>query len=159
MIDDDGRHADCVDAWLEQSARGLSSPALRRLVDAALGALWARTKTTLGEVTLTAIAERVLYTTAEKYPILASFKVEPLRGIEFRGMEALPPPPETELRAGARFLLVELLSVLGKLTAEILTPELHAELMAVVLPQAVHLVTGTETSTGPRKTHAGEGGQ
>ncbi len=33
-----------------------------------------------------------------------------------------------QLRAAVRFVLVEFLSVLGVLTAEILTPALHAEL-------------------------------
>lgn len=159
MFDGEGQHAACVDAWLKRSGRGLSSPALRRLLEAALGALWARTQTTLGEVTLTAIGERVLYTSTEKFPFLASFKVEPTRGIEFRGAEGLPVPTEAELREGCRFVLVELLSVLGNLTAQILTPELHIELTGVVLPQAEHLVKKVEAPPGQQKRHAGEGGE
>ena len=131
MFDDAGQHAPCVNAWLERAGRGLSSPALRRLLEAALGALWVRTQTTLGEVTLTAIGERVLYTAAEKYPFLASFKIDPPRGIELRAVEGLPVPTEAELKEACRFVLIELLSVLGNLTAQILTAELHAELTAV----------------------------
>jgi hypothetical protein len=159
MFDDEGRHANCVDAWLEQSARGLSSLALRRLLEIALGALWVRTRTTLGEITLTAIGERVLYTAVEKFPCLASFSLDPTRGIEFRDPEGLPLPAESELREGGRFLLVELLSVLGNLTAQILTPELHAELMGIVLPQAVHLVKDIEGSPERSRRHAGKGGE
>jgi hypothetical protein len=40
-----------------------------------------------------------------------------------------------ELVAGIRFVLVEFLTVLGNLTAEILTSELHAELSNIVLPR------------------------
>jgi len=156
---DGGEHAACVDGWLEEAARGLTPPALRRLLEVAFGVLWMRTMTTLGEVTLTAIGERVLYTAAERFPVLASFQVVPTRGIELRGAEGQGPPPEAELREGMRFLLVELLTVLGTLTAEILSPELHAQLRRVVLPPSVHLVKETETPAGARKRHAGEGGE
>ena len=50
---DEGQHARCVDAWLEGSATGLGPEALLRLFEAALDAVWIRTNTTLGEVTLT----------------------------------------------------------------------------------------------------------
>jgi hypothetical protein len=68
---DEGRHETCVDGWLERSAKDLSPPVLWRLFTQAFGVLWARTKTTLGEVTLTAIAERVLYNASEKFPFLS----------------------------------------------------------------------------------------
>lgn len=143
-------------AWIEQSAKGLSPVALQRLLDAALSALWTRTKTTLGEVTLTAIGERVLFTATERFPIFSSLEVEPSRGIAFRGVEEQSLSDDAGLEDGIRFLLVELLTVLGNLTAEILTPELHAELMGVVPPQSVHLVKGLE-GVGRSKRHVGEG--
>ena len=157
---DDGKHAACVDAWLEGAARDLSSPALRRLLEAALGALWTRTQQTLGEVTLTAIVARVLYTASETYPFLSSFTVGPPRGIVWGGAsEGVPPPLEAEMRAGIRCLLVEFLSVLGNLTADILTLELHAELMSVAVPQAVRLLKEPEGSVASHKNRrSGEGG-
>jgi hypothetical protein len=160
LVFDGGGHGACVDAWLLRTATGLSAPALRRLLEAALGALWTRTQQTLGEVTLTAIVERVLYTATEKYPFLSPFKVGPSRGIVWGGSTDGPPPPlEAELTAGMRFLLVEFLSVLGNLTAEILTVELHVELMSVALPQAVHLVKEPEGSLAShRSRRSGEGG-
>ena len=155
---DRGQHAECVDAWLARTAGELSPAGLRRLIEAAFGALWNRTKTTLGEVTLTAIAERVLYAAAERFPSLGSLKIDPTRGIEFHGNEATPSvPPEHELRAAIRFVLVELLTVLGNLTAEILTPELHAELSIVEPPWAVRGGPGLETVPNDLQTHAGAG--
>src|SRR5438105_2448859 len=121
LVVDEGGHAACVDAWLETAARDLSSSSRRRLLEVALGVLWTRTQQTLGEVTLTAIVERVLHGATEKYPILSSFKVGPARGLFWGGSSDGPPPPlEAELTAGIRFLLIEFLSVLGNLTAEIL---------------------------------------
>ena len=131
MLDED-EHAARVAAWLERSAKGLSPEALLRLFEVAFGALWARTKITLGEVTLTAIAERVLHNASEKFPLLASLKVEAAGGIQCRDLrERVTSMHDSELLEGIRFVLVEFLTVLGKLTAEILTPELHSELSSV----------------------------
>jgi hypothetical protein len=111
----------------------LSPEVLLQLFERALGALWARTTTTLGEVTLTAIAERVLYNASEKYPLFSSLEVEPTGGIQCRELRArIGSVRVSELKEGVRFVLVEFLSVLGNLTAEILTPELHSELSNVV---------------------------
>lgn len=133
------RHSDCVDAWLERSGRDRSPEALLRLFEAALGALWGRTKTTLGEVTLTAIAERVLHSASETFPLFSSLEVDPSRGIRCGDLgDRLTSVPDAELVAGIRFVLVEFLTVLGHLTAEILTPELHSELSNMALPGAVH---------------------
>ena len=135
---DDGRHAVCVDAWLERSATGLAPEALLRLFEAALDAVWLRTRTTLGEVTLTAIAERVLHNASESFSLLWSIKVEPTGGIQCRDLsERIGSIDLSELREAMRFVLVELLTVLGNLTADILTPALHAEISGVALPDAI----------------------
>lgn len=130
-----GQHAALVNAWLERSAKDRSSEVLLRLLEAALSTLWARTTTTLGEVTLTAIAERVLHDTSEKFPIFSSLKVEPTGGSPFRELRKrmISSVNGSELVTGIRFMLVEFLTVLGNLTADILTPELHSELSNVVL--------------------------
>ena len=134
---DAGQHAAWVDAWLTRSAKNPSPEVLLQLLEAALGALWGRTKTTLGEVTLTAIAERVLYNACEKFPLFCSLKVEPADGIACRELrENLSSVHDSELRDGIRFVLVEFLTVLGSLTAEILTPELRSELSNVELPHS-----------------------
>ena len=130
---DGGKHAACIDAWLQRSPPGLAPEALLRLFEVALGALWLRTKTTLGEVTLTAIAERVLHNASEKFSLLLSLKVEPSGGIQCRELrERIGSVQPQELQQAIRFVLVELLTVLGTLTAEILTPALHAEIFRVV---------------------------
>jgi hypothetical protein len=131
-------HAALVDAWLKRSAKDLSPEDLLRLFEAALGALWARTKITLGEVTLTAIAGRVLYNTSEAFPIFSSLRVEPTGGIPFRELrDRITSEHGPEVMEGIRFVLVEFLTVLGNLTAEILTQELHSELSNVALPRDI----------------------
>lgn len=135
---DDGQHAVCVDAWLERAPTGLAPEALLRLLEAALDAVWIRTETTLGEVTLTAIAERVLHNASERYSLLWSLKIESTKGIQCRELrDRIGSVEPSELREAIRFVLVELLTVLGNLTAEILTPALHAEISRVSLADAI----------------------
>ena len=120
--------------------------------------LWARTTTTLGDVTLTAIAERVLYNAAQAFPLFASLKVEPSVGVPFRELrERLGSVPDAELIAGSRFVLVQFLTVLGNLTAEILTPELHAALSGVVLPEARSVEKTAHSSPVGRVESEGKG--
>ena len=133
---DEGRHAARVSEWLAKAAPDGSSIIRLRLFETALGALWARAATTLGEVTLAAIAERVLSNTSERFPPLSSLTVEATGGISFRAFHDLGGTwQDPELTEGIQFVLVEFLTVLGSLTAEILTPELHEELSHVGLSE------------------------
>lgn len=133
---DEGQHAAFIDGWLTRSTKDCAPEVLLQLFEVALGALWARTKTTLGEVTLAAIADRVLYDAAEKFPLFSSLKVEPSSGIQVRELrQQLVSVRASDLKEGFRFVLVEFLTVLGNLTAEVLTLELHSELERVVLPK------------------------
>jgi len=86
---------------------------------------------TLGEVTLTAIVDRVLYTASEKYSFLSALKIDGTRICfdDFRRQGAVQ--HGRHLHEVVRFVLVELLTVLGNLTDEILTSALHAELSKV----------------------------
>lgn len=134
MPRDDESHAARVNAWLVARMADLSLPERRRLFEHALTALWRRASRTLGEVTLGAILDRVLYTAIEKYPLLATLD---LQGDGIRWANR-PPTAEqvgdADLEAG-RFVLVELLTVLGILTGDILTPALHAELATVTMAE------------------------
>jgi len=128
---DEAAHAECVEAWLERTAKTLAPAQLVTLFERALSALWRRAEVTLGEVTLTAIVDRVLYTASETYPFLSALKVEET-GIgfdRFREQGA----HVANLPEAVRLVLVEFLTVLGHLTDEILTPALHAELSKVAL--------------------------
>jgi hypothetical protein len=127
-VTDDDDHDTCVRAWLERNAKDAPPDRLLRAFEDAFTAMWRRAHQTLGDVTLTAIVDRVLYVAAERYPALSSL------GVDSSGLrsEALRQRAQSlrgdQLADGVRFVLVEFLVVLGNLTAEILTPALHAEL-------------------------------
>jgi hypothetical protein len=140
-------HAARVNAWMERAAKDLSPEDVVRLFEEASSALWARTKTTLGEVTLTAIVDRVLTHAWEEFPLFSKVKVDPAEGIQWLGLrESCHTLPQAKLRDGIHYVLVELLTVLGHLTAEILTPDLHAALSTVALSTSV---VDRKPSSGP----------
>jgi hypothetical protein len=116
---------------MERVTKGLPSDQLAQAFEQAFSALWRRAHQTLGDVTLAAIVDRVLYTGAERFPVLGELKVEGtgLRWAELR--QKAHGVPRAELADAIRFVLVEFLTVLGNLTADILTPALHAELRKV----------------------------
>jgi len=137
-------HQTCVDGWLERQAEDLAVPQLIDLFDRALAAVWERAHRTLGEVTLTAIMDRVLHTAVERHSVLSALKLESA-GIRSADLAAHVRSGE-ELTEAMRFLLVEFLTVLGNLTADILTPALHSELTAV---------TARPEASKPRRGAAG----
>jgi hypothetical protein len=118
---------------MREAASDVSPKQLLQLFEQAMGALWNRAGLTLGDVTLGAIADRVLHTAAEQSPAFALIKVE-RAGIDFREFRVqIVGLSEGELRDGVRFVVTEFIVVIGNLTAEILTPALEAELSKVTL--------------------------
>jgi hypothetical protein len=122
-------HASAVDAWLIRASRTGSSRALIASFQGALSRIWARAVRTLGSVTLDAIAKRVLGNAIDRNPVFAA--IEPRGRVscdELQLEERLENVPFAELVLGIRASLIELLTVLGSMTAGVLTRELHAEL-------------------------------
>jgi hypothetical protein len=146
------KHQACVDAWLGQRAKGLAPEAVLDLFNQGSAALWTRSRTTLGEITLTAIAERVVLVSVERHPFLAPLVIEQSTGIQAPHTCAAEAGALGRLQAGLRFVLVELLTVMGNLTAEILTGELHAELSSVTIPTRVKPAMAKKRAASSRKS-------
>ena len=125
---DESDHSACVAAWIERAAKGLPPEQVLEAFEQAFAAMWQRAQVTLGDVTLTAIVDRVLYNAAEKYPMLAALTVD-ATGLRFGELRQRAASLHADhLEEAIRFALVEFLTVLGNLTAEVLSPALHAEL-------------------------------
>jgi hypothetical protein len=119
-----------VDDWMASIVTCSQASDLVDAFERAFGALWERAHVTLGEITLTAIVDRVLYSASETYPAFALVKVN-ATGLDCAALRArVDDTTREELARGIRFVLFELLTVIGSLTAEILSPALHAELTA-----------------------------
>jgi hypothetical protein len=147
--EDEPSHGPAVDAWIETAIAADASPTdVVDLFRSALEAIWSRGVITLGSVTLTAIAERVLNNVTTRYSFLAAINPRPNGDARWKQQlrERLVGVPRLDLIEGLRFGLVELLTVIGRLTAEILSSELHAALRAapasveMLAPAALHAV-------------------
>lgn len=118
---------------MKQAAKGLPPEQVLQLFEQAMAALWIRAHITLGDVTLSAIMDRVLYNAAERFPPFGSLKVGP-HGMDFEELrEQATVLDGHDLAEGIHFVIAEFLAVIGNLTGEILTPSLHAELSKVTL--------------------------
>jgi len=136
-VPDENNHRARVDAWMDRAAKEAPPERLLDAFERAFGAIWRRARVTLGDVTLMAILDRVLYTAAERFPLLSPLEADAtgLRSDKFRQRAGSLHPDQ--LREGIRFILVEFLTVLGNLTAEVLTPALHSELARIAAEDAV----------------------
>jgi hypothetical protein len=136
-VPDENDHYARVDAWMDRATKEASPERLLAAFERAFGAMWQRARVTLGDVTLTAILDRVLYNAAERFPQLSSLEVDAtgLRSDKVR--ERAGSLHADQLEEGIRFILVEFLTVLGNLTAEVLTPALHSELAKATAGAAV----------------------
>ena len=127
-------HQTFVRTWLDATASGATTDRLLRLFESAFGALWLRAHVTIGDVTLAAITDRVLLDAAERHPLLTNVTVGD-SGLRF---DVLPENMRTaaaaDVYAAMEAVLVGFLSVLGNLTAEILSPGLHSALTNVGPP-------------------------
>jgi hypothetical protein len=139
---DESVHLKYVREWMEHAPR-VSPDQMAELFEKAMFALWHRTHSALGDITVAAIVDRVLYNATEEYPILCSLKLG-ATGVDFAEFRAQAGSlHDGDLREAIQSVLVELLTVVGNLTAEILTPALHSELSRVSLKD-------------PRSTQSGE---
>jgi len=126
MLDPRDFHARFVERWLEERDPTGTSPHVVELFEQAFAAIWARVQPRIGEVTLMAVADRVLFEGRERHRCVAVASVEPT-GIRLAGLRACA-CGHVVRRVELSFLLVEFLRILGTLTAEVLTPALHEEL-------------------------------
>jgi hypothetical protein len=137
MQDDDDLNVPCVASWIEGVGyRRLSGEERVQLLELALGAMWRRSRRALGDVTVAAIMGRVVHNAGERFPVLAGLTVES-SGVSCLALRARAAAADgAELEEATCFVLVEYLTVLGNLTADIFTPALREELEAVALGTA-----------------------
>ncbi len=147
---DDNFHSAAVELWVERAASGLSAAETLANFDEAFSALWRRSARTLGDVTLMAIADRVLHDAAAKFPLLPPLTVDSngLRSEQLRAQAA--ELGQKQALEASRFVLEEFLTVLSTLVADVLTPALHAELAQVTLEQATRRKQTHEDPVQPR---------
>lgn len=133
-MDSESVHDHRVREWFRRGRPEASSADLVvRRFEEGFARVWRRAAATLGEITLAAITRRVLHHGAARRSELGPLRVGPA-GLDpdslamLRGRAAAGELDPEALEEMLRGVLVELLTVVGRLTAEILTPALHEAL-------------------------------
>ena len=97
-----------------------------KLLQLGLRALWDRAEPSLGGITLAAIVQRAIHTAERSHEELVPLGLH----VTERGAVEIASPsvPRVDLTQGVASVLSEVLRALGSLTANALTPGLHAAL-------------------------------
>ncbi len=145
-------HSACVNAWMERLTTGLPPDRWIHAFDRAFAVLWRRASQTLGEVTLRAILDRVLYNATEHFAILSHLEVG-ATGLSCAELQEHASSVSAEsLADGIRYVMVEFLTLLGNLTAQILTPALHAELSSLSRDETASTENTARVESHPRES-------
>lgn len=121
-------HSAVVMTWENKFKSGFSLEQRIRLFELALDAVEKRACTTLSSVTLLVVFDRVLHQSRDRYSVLSCISIES-SSLKFTYEQTHN--DLKELLEALRFFLIELLRVLGRITADILTIPLHNELLKV----------------------------
>jgi hypothetical protein len=132
MAGDPSPHERAVDAWLDGLPDGLPMEDVVDLFRQACGAIWRRAELRVGEVTLLAIGDRVLHDARNHFPDKPACIDVAASGFQLDALcDAKHKFDAAGCRGVLRFVLIDFLRILGRLTAEVLTSSLHAELRTV----------------------------
>lgn len=123
-------HSVLVSSWEKKAASHLSSVQHVQLLEKGIKAVEQRACQTLSRVTLLVILDRVFQKTKVRFPILLNVKLEE-SSLNFNINSLFRNKESAQLILALRFFLIELLSVLGRITADILTIPLHEKLLKV----------------------------
>lgn len=130
-----GSHSREIDIWIRKNADGLSADQLLLLFVDGLGAIHERAAKTLSHVTLGAIFDRVLHESRKEHPLLNAVNLNE-NSFDFGALIAQSGTLDcNEIQTAFRHLLIGLITLLGNLTANILTRPLYQELHKVTADQ------------------------
>ena len=123
-------HSNFVMTWENKTNIGLSKVNRLRLFEMAIHAVEKRSCVTLSNVTLLVILDRVLHHCRDKYPVLSEVSLD-THSLNFQKLQNLEDHKLDDFIQALRYLLIEILKVLTRITADILTIPLHDELLKV----------------------------
>ena len=125
-------HAKKVDEWISKSVVGLNHADQAQVFASAILALENRILLTLSSITWKAILERALFQSSERYPLLSEIKIE-THGISIVGiLPNLQSEQTNQLIDSFRFFIIEIITIVGNLTAEVLSEPLYRVLSKIV---------------------------
>ncbi len=143
-------HSRAVALWIENALlpdNELSSHVLVEEFEVLINSLMNTIRMSVGETTITAVADRVLYNSSEHYPVLMKIQLRD-HGFDFTKMcDDASLKDLDEIKNAFHYFATELLFIIGKLSGGSLTPGLHAVLESRLSNQRR---VATESSKGEK---------
>lgn len=125
-------HAKLIDDWEKAVATKIKQEQHIKLIEKAIKVVEARSLHTLSSITYSVIVDRVIHQSSKKYPLLLKTNLKS-GSFNFKEVHQDNSHSRQMVLEALRFLLLELLRILGRITAEILTTPLHQEILKVTL--------------------------
>lgn len=133
-------HQELVSFWEEKNIKNLSTDQAIQVYGSALQAIEQRCLATLSSVTMQVVLDRIIYQGLEQFPFFKELTLEPA-GLNFNNLIQKKDLYDLkDINTAFRYLLIELLTVIGKITSEVLTVALHKELMEVTSESALRVL-------------------
>jgi hypothetical protein len=127
------KHSLKINAWAETATPGLSPSEIIDLFESATAKIWSRSYTTIGDVTLVAVADRALFNGSSAYKILLPLRVD-TTGIRWQGFRRINAKlSRAELIGPLVYFITEFVAIASSITGEILAAPLYQELDAIIL--------------------------
>jgi hypothetical protein len=123
-------HANEVEAWEKRNAASVSPDLLPQLYAKAIQAIHRRSLANLSGITMLVVLDRAIHEVAERHPSLLEIKAGS-EAVDFGNFFRRNEIGSAQLSAALRDLLIAVLTVIGNITADVLTKPLHDELMTV----------------------------
>ncbi|MBY0415719.1 MAG: hypothetical protein K2Q18_16210 [Bdellovibrionales bacterium] len=152
-LNQNSTHQDVVILWEEKNIKNLENDLAIQVFGNAIHCIERRCLITLSSVTLQVVLDRIIHQGIEKFPILVEITLEK-EGINFtKIIQKKDHYKIGEIQDAFRYLLIEILTVIGNLTSDVLTTPLHKELMEVTSESAlkVHAVQSLRTINTVKK--------
>lgn len=123
-------HGKIVSEWEKANGKDLSAEDLTLLYAKAIQAVEKKSLITLSSITVLVVVDRSIHEAKLHHPFLTEVKATP-EGVNFSRFLKLTDLSAEQQGVALRELLIDLLNVLGNITADILTSSLHSELFKV----------------------------
>lgn len=133
-------HQELVRLWEDKNINNLSTDQIIQVYGCALLAIEQRCLATLSSVTIHVVLDRIIYQGLERFPFFKEISLEPT-GLSLNNfIQKKELYDLKDINTAFRYLVVELLTVIGNITSEVLTVALHRELMEVTSERALKVL-------------------
>jgi hypothetical protein len=133
-------HKAIVSLWEEKNIKNLRTDQAIQVFGNAIQMIERRCLITLSTVTVYVVLDRIIHQGIEKFPLLIEITIEDGSLNLTKIYQKKNHYELKEINNAFRYLLIELLTVIGNITSEVLSAPLHKELMEVTSESALQVL-------------------